>query len=76
MIYTQDIDRSEHTDEMKQCLRQHTDKEAVLLASKLLHLASNRSVVIGNTHLTWAKFIDLDISALQVSKYVNADHIS
>ena len=53
---------------MKQCLKSHVDKEAVLTACRFTHIPSNKHIVIGNTHLTWAKFTDLDISTIQVRK--------
>jgi len=36
-------------------------------ACRLTHIASNKHIVIGNTHLTWAQFTDLDISTLQAA---------
>lgn len=65
-LLLQDIDKSEHSEETKQLLRQHVNKEAVLLTCKLRHKRTDKLVVIGNTHLTWTKFTALDISCMQV----------
>ena len=62
----QDIDKLEHSEDVKTLLRSHVDKEAVLIVSQLTHKHSDRDILIGNTHITWTKFIDLDIPCMQV----------
>ena len=65
--FLQEIILTNITDKMRQCVTRHLDKEAVLIACRFRHLPTGKDVIVGNTHLTWTKFKDLDVSCVQVS---------
>ncbi|XP_067946489.1 uncharacterized protein [Watersipora subatra] len=60
-----DIEKVEHEDEVKNLLKCHVEREAVLLVSILTDRQSDRDIVIGNTHIAWTKFIDLALPCMQ-----------
>ena len=65
--FLQEILQTNITEKMRQCVMRYLDKEAVLIACRFRHLPTGNDVVVGNTHLTWTKFKDLDVSCVQVS---------
>lgn len=71
LLFTQDVDKSENTDEVKQAMKSHIKWPAVIIICTLLHKPTGKSLVIGNTHLSWTEFQHPDISCIQVSWYLD-----
>ena len=57
----------------EECVKRNIDPEVlggerphVFLVTKLLHLATNKIITVGNIHTVWDNFSQLDVTTLQV----------
>ena len=57
----------------EECVKRDIDSEVlggerphVFLVTKLLHLATNKIITLGNIHTVWDNFSQLDVTTLQV----------
>ena len=61
----------------EECVKREIDPEElrgerphVFLVTKLLHLTTNKIITLGNIHTVWDNFSQLDVTTLQVMRYI------